>query len=191
VKKVIAKARGSHVLECNQLFFIRSNYKRRYLNKLRNRSYNLAVKSEFKKKVMQFNRYPKALYKGQLQPAPASMEEVWKDVKEGLDDVCLTLDRASIQGVIYPGEAVQRKEQILDRLYLAVVKAGLLERDAKDLFTPFRERLGYVYPTCHWLREPRPWMLPGFKTPQMLRTEFFAWRKVRRARLKAEMEAQA
>lgn len=152
------------------------------------------MKKEFSRKIKATNRYSTALYRGIMKPMPATLEEVWGDMKEQLDETCLCIDRACIEGVIHQQTAVDRKEMVLDRLLLALQKANIPLPVIPDLvdnrYTASWRRLGYTMPKCTWLREPRPWQLPGWKSAMDLRKEFKVYLIKRRAELKEKAKQE-
>lgn len=173
---------------CSELYFKKTTNSNKRMKSLRNRDFNLAVKKEFVGKIKSTNKYSTALFRGIMKPMPSSLQEVWGDIKEQMDDACLTIDRACIEGVIHQQEAADRKEMLLDRLYLALKEANIpipqIPGQAGNRYLSSWRKLGYEIPVCNWLREPRPWHLPGWKPVVELRKEFKVYLIKRRTELR-------
>merc|ERR1712113_703513 len=107
-------------------------------------------------------RYARELYAGERNPE--NMGAVMEEMK------------ACVQGVIKTKEAAEWKENICVQLMKACIKRELIERP-KDPFLPAFKVLGYEVPACHLVREPRPWQLPGWKSPWVLKREYDAYQR--------------
>merc|ERR1719401_2818947 len=119
-------------------------------------------------------RYTVDLEFGELKPA--SHEEVMSEIKERLDEACLTIDEVSTQGVIHRNTAARRKDRMCRAILRGCIVKGLLEKP-KDPFEPAYKSIGYEMPKSSKSREPRPWQLPGWKSPWMLKREYTKWRR--------------
>ncbi|CAE7470670.1 rpsT, partial [Symbiodinium necroappetens] len=112
-----------------------------------------------------------------------------------------TIDEVTVQGVLHRNTAAKRKdrsstyafrkrlvtvcamladmESLFRGILRACIKKDLLpERSDEDRFTPAYKLIGYTLPECNFVREPRPWQLPGWKSPWMLKWEWEKWRKL-------------
>ncbi|CAE7241814.1 rpsT [Symbiodinium pilosum] len=135
------------------------------------------MKNRYKKAMKKVLRYSVELEFGSRQPA--SHQEVLDEVKEMLDEACETIDEVTVQGVMHRNAAAKQKNRLFRGIYRACVKQGLLaRRSTEDPFMPAYKLIGYTLPECNYVREPRPWQLPGWKSPWMLKWEWEKWRKL-------------
>mmetsp|Transcript_138743 Transcript_138743/g.386907 ORF Transcript_138743/g.386907 Transcript_138743/m.386907 type:complete len:158 (-) Transcript_138743:154-627(-) len=151
-------------------------YRDRARREIRNRAYNIFMKNKYKKAMKKVLRYTVELEFGDLQPD--SFEAVMAEIKDQLDFACRTVDEVCVQGVIHRNTAARRKDRMCRAILRGCVVKGLLEQPT-DPFKPAFETLGYEMPECHLTREPRPWQLPGWKSPWMLKREYDKWLKQR------------
>mmetsp|Transcript_12808 Transcript_12808/g.30436 ORF Transcript_12808/g.30436 Transcript_12808/m.30436 type:complete len:269 (-) Transcript_12808:35-841(-) len=163
---------------CYTLYFRRWRYyEDRARRNLRNRAYNIFMKNRYKKAMKKVLRYVVELEYGDKEPA--SHQEVMDEVKDMLDEACETIDEVTVQGVLHRNTAAKRKDRLFRGILRACVKKDLLpERSDEDRFTPAYKLIGYTLPECNFVREPRPWQLPGWKSPWMLKWEWEKWRKL-------------
>jgi len=149
---------------------------------LRNRAYNLFMKNKYKKKLRNVIRYTVGLEFGDKQPS--SKDEVMAEIKDKLDDACLTIDEVCVQGVLHRVDAAWAKDRMCRAILRGCIKKGLLEKP-EDPFEPAYQSIGYDMPVYTRTREPRPWQLPGWKSPWMLKREYDQWLKLREEKQKA------
>lgn len=161
---------------CYNLYFKRKwPYKKRHQKNIRGRAYNIFHKNRYKRWVQRANRLSRRILDDRYEgPDFNSVAEVLAYVKPTLDKAFLTLDEVSIQGVLKRGEAVERKEFMCRLVVLACFKLGLF-KEKPDRYQAQYKILGYEPPVCTMLREPRPWQLPGWKSPWMMRAEWKKW----------------
>lgn len=179
---------------CFQLYFKSGfMYKDRARREIRNRAYNIFMKNKYKKAMKKVLRYTVELEFGDLKPA--SVQEVMSEIKPLLDEACLTIDEVCVQGVLHRNTAARRKDRMCRAILRGCIAKGIAQKP-EDPFKPAYEILGYELPKCYKLREPRPWQLPGWKSPWMLKREYDKWRtaraisrKERSAARKARIEA--
>eukprot|EP00930_Biecheleria_cincta_P031002 TRINITY_DN21485_c0_g1_i1.p1 TRINITY_DN21485_c0_g1~~TRINITY_DN21485_c0_g1_i1.p1 ORF type:complete len:326 (+),score=51.06 TRINITY_DN21485_c0_g1_i1:58-978(+) len=169
--KVALRGRGS--LKCCDKLYFRHwwTYKKRVRTELRNRSFNMFWKNRYKKQMRKVIRYGAELEFG--DSTPASLDEVMSNIKEQLDEACETIDFVSVQGCLHHNIAARRKDRMCRRILRGCIAKGIVEKP-KD-FSVAHKVLGYSMPKCYAVREPRPWQLPGWKTPWELRREFQKW----------------
>mmetsp|Transcript_122904 Transcript_122904/g.244450 ORF Transcript_122904/g.244450 Transcript_122904/m.244450 type:complete len:270 (-) Transcript_122904:114-923(-) len=172
---------------CDTMYFRRGLliYPPRAKKNLRNRAYNIYMKNRFKRAGRFVKRYARELYAGDRNPE--NMGAVMEEMKEGLDHFFKMCDEACVQGVIKTKEAAEWKENICVQLMKACIKRKFIERP-KDPFLPAFKVLGYEVPACHLVREPRPWQLPGWKSPWVLKREYDAYQRRTRKREEREKE---
>ncbi|CAE7467528.1 rpsT [Symbiodinium natans] len=165
---------------CYTLYFRRWRYyEDRARRNLRNRAYNIFMKNKYKKAMKKVLRYGNELEYGDLQPA--SHDEVMEDVKEMMDEACEIIDEVTVQGVIHRNAAAKRKDRMFRAILRGSIRKGLLKKPDEgdpDSFLPAYKIIGYEIPECNYVREPRPWQLPGWKSPWMLKWEWEKWRKL-------------
>lgn len=177
------------LLSCHTLFFKSIWwYKDRARRNLRNRAYNIWMKNKYKKSMKRVLRRAVEIAKGDWQPQ--SVDEVMSDIKGILDDACFTIDQVCVQGVLHRRTAARRKERMCRKIGWACIRKGLLT-PPEDPFMPCYKFIGYDMPRCTLTREPRPWQLPGWKSPWMLKQEYDKWKKLREARMEEEALAMA
>lgn len=161
---------------CYTLYFRRWRYyEDRARRNLRNRAYNIFQKNRYKKAMKKVLRYCVELEHYEKQPE--SHQQVMDELKGMLDEACEIIDEITVQGVLHRNTAAKRKDRMFRAVLRGSVKKGLLKRP-KDPFTPAYKAIGYTLPECTMIREPRPWQLPGWKSPWMLKREWEKWRKV-------------
>eukprot|EP00931_Biecheleriopsis_adriatica_P024443 TRINITY_DN1522_c0_g1_i2.p1 TRINITY_DN1522_c0_g1~~TRINITY_DN1522_c0_g1_i2.p1 ORF type:complete len:313 (-),score=82.67 TRINITY_DN1522_c0_g1_i2:98-1036(-) len=159
---------------CNSLYFRRwSYYPEQHRNKLRNRAYNIFFKNKYKKAVKKVLRRVRDM--SATKGGYESVDQVLSDLKQDLDEACQFIDETTVQGVIKRYDAADTKTKMFDAIHTCCVRKKLLPK--KDPFTRSFVLLGYKPPKCTHVREPRPWQLPGWKSPWMLKWEFEKWRK--------------
>lgn len=158
---------------CDQLYFRQWwRYKKRHQHELRNRAFNIFWKNRYKKQMKNVLRYAAELEFGDSQPA--SLDEVISPIKEQLDEACETIDWISVQGMLHRNIAARRKDRMCRRILRTCIAKGVVPKP-EDPFHVAHKVLGYSMPKCYATREPRPWQLPGWKSPWMLRREFKQW----------------
>jgi len=157
---------------CYSLWFKRTTYKPRHRKCLRNRAYVIFMNNKYKNSMKPVTRYLRACEAGDENPA--SLQEIMTTLKEDLDNACLTIDEVSVQGVLARQIAASRKDKLCRWILRVAIAKGFLEAP-KDIFKPAYEVIGYEMPKCFMLREPRPWQLPGWKSPYTLRIEYEMW----------------
>lgn len=161
---------------CYTLYFRRWRYyEDRARRNLRNRAYNIFMKNRYKKAMKKVLRYCVELEHYDKQPD--SHEQVMDEVKGMLDEACEIIDEVTVQGVLHRNTAAKRKDRMFRAVLRGSVKKGLIKRP-DDPFTPAYKAIGYTLPECNLMREPKPWQLPGWKSPWMLKREWEKWRKV-------------
>jgi len=172
--KVIRKGKGR--LNCCDKLYFRHWWepKKRLRTELRNRAFNIFWKNRYKKQMRKVLRYAAELEFGDSQPA--SLDEVMSNIKEQLDEACETIDFISVQGCLHRNIAARRKDRMCRRILRCCIAKGIVEKP-EDPFHVAHKVLGYNMPKCYAVREPRPWQLPGWKSPWMLRREFRKWEK--------------
>jgi len=160
---------------CFKLYF-RCNYKHRKRKQLRQYAYNLFHKNRYKGAVRMVNRFCTALVEDP-DFNPPNMDWVRDYTWRCMDNACNTLDWVAMQKVIKAEEARDIKERMVEKVARACVQKGLLKwEDKKDKYSPMNEFIGYTYPATRFLKEPRPWTLPGWKSAFDIRDEFFRWK---------------
>jgi len=162
---------------CYQLYFKRGGiYRDRARRNIRNRAYNIFMKNKYKKAMKRVLRYTVELEYGELKPA--SHADVMSDIKEKLDEACVTIDEVCVQGVLHRNTAARRKDRMCRAILRGSIVKGLLEKP-EDPFEPAFKTIAYEMPKCNKTREPRPWQLPGWKSPWMLKREYDKWAKIK------------
>jgi len=165
---------------CNSLYFKRERlYGDRYRRNLRNRAYNMFWKIKHKRLMKNVMWRVEQL---ELDPEVKTMDDVWPKVKAQLDNACITMDEICVQGVMHRNTVERRKDRLCRLILRMCIKKGILQKP-EDPFIPAYKVLNYDMPICYKAREPRPWQLPGWKSPWMLKREYDQW--------KAQKEAQA
>lgn len=175
---------------CFTLYFkrARSPYGKRHQKNIRNRAYNIYHKNRYIKAMKRVLRYCVDVEFGEVQPG--SLAAVMDEIKAKLDDACLTVDEVCVQGVLNPETAARRKDRMCRAVYRACMARGYIEL-CKDPFVPAYKVIGYDMPVCYKTREPRPWQLPGWKSPWMLKKEFDMWKKNKTEAAKEAANANA
>jgi len=169
------------VRSCYTLYFRRwKYYEDRARRNLRNRAYNIWMKNRYKKAMKKVLRFGYSLQQGDWQPK--SHQEVMDKCKNMLDEACEVIDEVTVQGVLHRNTAAKRKDRMFRCILSGSVKKGVLERPSykenpENRFLPAYKIIGYELPECNFVREPRPWQLPGWKSPWMLKWEWEKWRK--------------
>mmetsp|Transcript_32872 Transcript_32872/g.76015 ORF Transcript_32872/g.76015 Transcript_32872/m.76015 type:complete len:295 (+) Transcript_32872:57-941(+) len=169
------------VRSCYTLYFRRwKYYEDRARRNLRNRAYNIWMKNRYKKAMKKVLRFGYSLQQGDWQPK--SHQEVMDKCKAMLDEACEVIDEVTVQGVLHRNTAAKRKDRMFRCILSGSVKKGVLERPSykenpENRFLPAYKVIGYELPECNFVREPRPWQLPGWKSPWMLKWEWEKWRK--------------
>jgi len=177
-----SKVARRSLYSCYTLYFRRWRYyEDRARRNLRNRAYNIFMKNKYKKAMKKVLRYTVELIYGDKQPA--SHQEVMDEVKEMLDEACEVIDEVTVQGVLHRNTAAKRKDRMFRAILRGSEKKGLItrpsvEEDPQNRFVPAYKIIGYELPECNYVREPRPWQLPGWKSPWMLKWEWEKWRKL-------------
>jgi len=172
---------------CYKLYFHRViPYKDRAKRNIRNRAYNIFHKNQYKRDMRAALKKVKEIQYGETKPS--SLDEVMTELKPFLDNACLSIDEVCIQGILHRNTAARRKDRICRAVLRGCVAMGVAEKP-EDPFVPAFEVIGYTMPKSYKTREPRPWQLPGWKSPWMLKREFDAWKKAKEERLKAEAAA--
>ncbi|CAJ1348051.1 unnamed protein product [Effrenium voratum] len=162
---------------CYTLYFRRWRYyEDRHRRNIRNRAYNIFMKNRYKKAMKQVLNYCVRL-EFYDTPAPGSVEAVMRQVKPKLDEACEWIDIVTVQGVIHRNRAAKKKDRMFRSLLRGCVAKGYIDKP-EDKWVPAYKLLGYKIPGCTHLREPRPWQLPGWKSPWMLKREYEKWRKL-------------
>jgi len=172
------------IKDIRPLYLKKRNYKKRATKKLRARAYNMCIKANFKFKCKQARQKCKQISSG--EPI-ASLEEAQQKLFPLFDECCLRLDEAAIQGVICADECKFRKDVMVKNLVEALVEIDII--DKPDPFMASYEVVGYTPPVHDLIREPRPWLLPGWKSPWTLFREFQEWEEWRQEKAKQEAEA--
>jgi len=164
---------------CETLYFRRGLlvYPPRHQKNLRNRAYNLIMKAKFKRFVRLARRKGKEIEGGDWKPG--SLKKAMKQLKVRMDQACETIDEACVQGVINRIAAAEVKDTMCKSILKGCIKAGYVEKPT-DPFMPAFKALGYEIPECTLVREPRPWQLPGWKSPWMLKREYDRWQRKKR-----------
>lgn len=164
---------------CETLYFRRGLlvYPPRHQKNLRNRAYNLIMKAKYKRFVRLARRAGKELEGGDW--TPGSLEKAMEKLKGKMDLACEAIDEACVQGVINRIDAAEQKDIMCRQILKGCIKVGYVER-SKDPFIPAFKVLGYEVPECTMVREPRPWQLPGWKSPWMLKREYDRWQRKKR-----------
>jgi len=160
---------------CYNLYFGNKkgfNYSDRARRNLRNRAYNIFMKNMYKKAMKRVLTYCIDLEFG--DDTPASLDAVWGDVKDLLDEACEIVDEVCVQGVIHRNTAARRKDRMCRAILRGSIVKGLIKKP-EDRFEPAYKTLKYEMPVCTLTREPRPWQLPGWKSPWMLKREYKKW----------------
>jgi hypothetical protein len=157
---------------CFKLFFKR-RYGHKHINNLTEKSYKLWMVNRFKKRMRWCMRKIRAFQAG---------EEVWSSREEAVEKMTPLLDEAfhyvdvtGIQGLIQEDIIARSKDRVLIALRDALVQKGIIEKPA-DQFEPAFKTLGYEIPQCYAKREPRPWELPGYKSPWDIFDEYHEWK---------------
>mmetsp|Transcript_27421 Transcript_27421/g.64486 ORF Transcript_27421/g.64486 Transcript_27421/m.64486 type:complete len:305 (-) Transcript_27421:62-976(-) len=177
-----SKVARRSLYSCYTLYFRRWRYyEDRARRNLRNRAYNIFMKNKYKKAMKKVLRYTVELEYGDKQPA--SHQEVMDEVKDMLDEACEVIDEVTVQGVLHRNTAAKRKDRMFHAILRGSEKKGLItrpsvEEDPQNRFLPAYKIIGYELPKCNYVREPRPWQLPGWKSPWMLKWEWEKWRKL-------------
>jgi len=162
---------------CKTLYFRRGDiYEDRHRRNLRNRTYNLFMRNKFKRMMRKVLKYAREIEF--MDRDPGSVEKVMDEMKPMLDEACLLIDETCVQGVLHRHLAARRKDRMCRGILRACVAKGYIEKP-EDPFKPAYEVIGYELPICYKIREPRPWQLPGWKSPWMLKREFDKWRQQR------------
>jgi len=161
---------------CQNLYFRRPKpYADKHRRNLRNRSYNIHMKYKYKKAMKKVIRYCKNIMDGINEREFASMQEIIDGIQPYLDTAMITIDEVCVQGFIHRNYAARRKEKLCRYLFNAGLSKGLVEKPA-DRYIPKKDLIPYDIPPCYKTREPRPWQLPGWKSPWMLKREYEKWR---------------
>jgi len=169
---------------CETLYFRRGLliYPPRAQKNMRNRAYNIFMKNAYKRAARNVVRYARLLIAKEQDPG--SLEKVMEQIKTRLDTAFELTDRACVQGVINRIEAAEVKDRMCNLLADGCIKQGYIE-EPKDPFIPAFKLIGYEVPECNMVREPRPWQLPGWKSPWMLKREYDRWQRQKREEEKA------
>jgi ribosomal protein S20 len=176
----IFKHSGS-LKSCRTLYFRNwFPYRDRYRKVLRNRAYNLFMENRYKRYMRRVIRWYYELVDGK-HPDLKSLEEVMAAVKPTMDDAFNAIDFVTVQGVLHRKDAAKKKARMCDDILRACIELKFIEKP-KDPFMPSYKTLGYEVPRCFFTREPRPWQLPGWKSPWMLKREYSKWRVLKAKR---------
>lgn len=193
-RNMIFRAKKGQLVFISTLKFQWFRRNPRYLVKhrkvLRNRNYNLWWKHKYKRGMWRVLRRVKDYMADDNQKFD-SVEEVTSILKPTLDAAFLCLEKCVIQGVLKKGTAANRKSKMLKLIIRLCRGKGILTLTEEERkFTAPHKILGYEPPECLDLREPRPWQLPGWKSPWTLKTEYAKWlKKSGRAGAKKKEEA--
>jgi hypothetical protein len=170
------------IQSCNKLFF-KKEYGERHHKHLRHRSYNIFMKNKYKRQMRVVQRYGWDLITDKRDPA--TKEEAMAEVQDSLDEACRIIDQVCVQGCITRHVGAAAKDKMCRVIRRGLLHKGLIEK-AEDPFEPAYVTIGYTVPECHFKREPKPWELPGWKSPWMLWNEYNFWKERKAARLEAE-----
>lgn len=157
-------------------------YPPRAQKNMRNRAYNIFIKNNYKRAARQVNRYARQLIEGKENTG--SLEKVMGEVSPKLDKAFKAIDMACVQGVINRIEAAEVKDSMCNLLATGCINRNYIEKP-EDPFIPAFKLIGYEVPECNMVREPRPWQLPGWKSPWMLKKEYDRWQRQKREEEKA------
>jgi hypothetical protein len=144
------------------------------------------MKNKYKRAMKRVLTYCIELEFGDL--APKSLDEVMGTIKSQLDEACEVVDEVCVQGVIHRNTAARRKDRMCRAILRGCIAKGLLEKP-EDPFIPAYKVIGYEMPPCYMTREPRPWQLPGWKSPWMLLREYKKWSKMKKEKEEAKAES--
>mmetsp|Transcript_145316 Transcript_145316/g.465596 ORF Transcript_145316/g.465596 Transcript_145316/m.465596 type:complete len:446 (-) Transcript_145316:118-1455(-) len=171
------------IKNCDNLYFKKYEYMYNHMQKkqIRGRAYNIHWKLKCKKELRRVKRSIKMMQSGIEERTPKTLEEFMGKLKNKMDEASLVIDEAHIQGVYRDDVAIAQK-LLLCQMVLKPAKAmGFIRKKNRVYTMPHDEvkaKLGWDFPVCYTLREPRPWKLPGWKSPWVLRREYETWRSL-------------
>lgn len=176
------------IKSCNHMYF-KKEYKERHQRWLRNRAYSLYMKNKYKRAMRPVQRYGWDLITDKRDPA--TKEEALAEIQDSLDEACRIIDRVCVQGNLKPHLGASYKDKMCKVIKRGMIHKGLIEVP-EDPFEPAYVTIGYTVPECHIKIEPRPWQLPGWKSPWSLWNEYNFWKELKAKKLEeAEAEAEA
>lgn len=171
---VARKSRNS----CRSLYFTQAMPDDRKRRNLRNRAYNIFMRNRYKRQMKRVLAWAIELEYGDMEFP--SKEEALAAIKPMLDKACKTIDFVSTQGVLHRVASGNRKERMCRNILRGMISKGWVSVTPEErAFTPAYKLIGYEMPKTQFTREPRPWHLPGWKSPWMLKREFDKWQKQR------------
>jgi len=134
------------------------------------------MRNAYKQACRKAARFGRELYRGEWEPG--SLQDVMTKIKGPLDNAFAKVDKACVQGVINRIEAAENKDRVCRIILEGCQRRGYIKN--RDPYTPAFQKLGYEVPECNFVREPRPWQLPGWKSPWMLKKEYDRWLRKKR-----------
>lgn len=142
----------------------------------------MSVRNKYMKAVRMLNRRCNRIVDGTITKKFENKEELLQDLDWFLTHCATTIDYANVQGVLDWWDVIGLKEHICRKILRTCVEKGFMD-PGTDKYKTAADRIGYTWPTNEFYREPRPWLLPGWKTPWQLRDEWVEWKEKKKARL--------
>eukprot|EP00929_Paragymnodinium_shiwhaense_P004163 TRINITY_DN1048_c0_g3_i1.p2 TRINITY_DN1048_c0_g3~~TRINITY_DN1048_c0_g3_i1.p2 ORF type:complete len:316 (-),score=94.60 TRINITY_DN1048_c0_g3_i1:134-1081(-) len=172
---------------CWNLYFTQKEPVDEKRRNLRNRAYNIFMRNKYKRAMKRVLDWALDFEYGDEDPnfSFSSKDEVLAAVKPLMDKACKMIDLVAVNGVLHPKAAVFRKDRLARNIMRGLVARGFMTVTKEEKqFTPAYKLIGYDMPVTQYTREPRPWQLPGWKSPWMLKREFDKWQAKKEAEAK-------
>eukprot|EP00929_Paragymnodinium_shiwhaense_P004161 TRINITY_DN1048_c0_g1_i1.p1 TRINITY_DN1048_c0_g1~~TRINITY_DN1048_c0_g1_i1.p1 ORF type:complete len:345 (-),score=93.28 TRINITY_DN1048_c0_g1_i1:130-1113(-) len=172
---------------CWNLYFTQKEPADEKRRNLRNRAYNIFMRNKYKRAMKRVLDWALDFEYGEEDEKMqfGSKDEVLAAVKPLMDKACKTIDLVAVNGVLHPKAAVFRKDRLARNVMRGLVARGFITVTKEEKqFTPAYKLIGYDMPVTQYTREPRPWQLPGWKSPWMLKREFDKWQAKKEAEAK-------
>eukprot|EP00929_Paragymnodinium_shiwhaense_P004162 TRINITY_DN1048_c0_g2_i1.p1 TRINITY_DN1048_c0_g2~~TRINITY_DN1048_c0_g2_i1.p1 ORF type:complete len:345 (-),score=76.87 TRINITY_DN1048_c0_g2_i1:130-1104(-) len=172
---------------CWNLYFTQKEPVDEKRRNLRNRAYNIFMRNKYKRAMKRVLDWALDFEYGEDDEKMQfnSKDEVLAAVKPLMDKACKTIDLVAVNGVLHPKAAVFRKDRLARNIMRGLVARGFMTVTKEEKqFTPAYKLIGYDMPVTQYTREPRPWQLPGWKSPWMLKREFDKWQAKKEAEAK-------
>merc|ERR1711972_54466 len=109
---------------------------------------------------------------------PQDFEEFKGRIRRSVNTACVILEQAAVQGPMLKPEVTAAKIRVFKNLWETAVAKGWLEEPGENDWEPYYVMVGFPEPeTFKGVREPRPWQVPGWKSPWMKYKEYIQWQK--------------
>lgn len=150
----------------NRDYFMK-DYQKNVRVQFRNHMYKLYKKRNWKLHYKRNYRRVCRYYKKDAEEVPKTLEEFKEELRPLVDNTLLMLDEHAVDAIICYNYAMRLKFKMLQHVQRLAVKFKLIERPTDKHMPPWIH-LGWTLPQTDYIRPPRPWNLPGYKSQKQI-----------------------